>query len=327
SRDFPNGLKGLVLTNEVPDAFGVHKVVLEPTGQARAVVVLPRIEDSLLHLLGKELTQNIQEQDRTLRDLFRTPPPGELAIDGPSLWQVLGVLWGLPPQERNDALLKLWFDEMLVPVERIPRLAAHLAQHAGHYATALAANDSGVVLYINLHAQGFIRGLGQSIKSGFVITIDYGDTTWGILQGARRGDFPFRVYAEQEDHTPRPNDPYLMVGTQDLTSDVNFTELALAGSEVGLRPVHFGCERDVAGDQLPWLHKKGDEEPFRKLAENVTFKVLIQSTGESSLFQSQFLTPLPLFCREDALPRSRRKLIEPIRHRLSALGRCVNRHT
>src|SRR5690606_28159346 len=112
SRDFPNGLKGLVLTNEVPDAFGVHKVVLEPTGQARAVVVLPRIEDSLLHLLGKELTQNIQEQDRTLRDLFRTPPPGELAIDGPSLWQVLDVLWGLPPQERNDALLKLWFDEM-----------------------------------------------------------------------------------------------------------------------------------------------------------------------------------------------------------------------
>jgi hypothetical protein len=162
--------------------------------------------------------------------------------------------------------------------------------------------------------------VGKSLKSGFVITVDYGDTTWGLVQGARQGEFPFRVYAEQGDHTPRPNDPYLLVGTQDLTSDVNFTELALTGREVGLLPVHFGRERDVAGDQLSWLHKKGDHEPFRNLTENVAFKTLVQSTRESSLFRSEFLTPLPLFPSEDALPKSRRKLSASIRHRLITLS-------
>lgn len=321
NRDFPEGLKGLVLTNEVPDAFGVQKVIFEASGQASAVIVLPRIEASLLPLLGAELSREIHEQNTALRALFRLDyPPGELVVDGPHLWKVLEALWCLSPEERSDALLKLWLEEALVPAQKLPRLAEHLRQHAGHYATALAASNSGVLLYINLHAQGFMRGIGRCIKSGFVITIDYGDTTWGLVQGARQGDFPFRVYTEQGDHTPRPNDPYLLVGTQDLTSDVNFTELAFTGREVGLLPVHFGRERDVAGDQLSWLHKKSDEDPYRKLTENVAFKILIQSTRASSLFQNQNLTALPLFPREDVLPKSRRKLVASIRQHLSTLG-------
>ena len=33
-----------MLTNEVPDAFGVHKVVLSADGQARVALVVPRVE-------------------------------------------------------------------------------------------------------------------------------------------------------------------------------------------------------------------------------------------------------------------------------------------
>ena len=43
----PTACRGLVLTNEVPDAFGVHKVVLTPDGEARVALVVPRVEAAL----------------------------------------------------------------------------------------------------------------------------------------------------------------------------------------------------------------------------------------------------------------------------------------
>ena len=44
---FPGGLTGLVVTNEVPDAFGVHKVVMSPDAVARVALVVPRVEAAL----------------------------------------------------------------------------------------------------------------------------------------------------------------------------------------------------------------------------------------------------------------------------------------
>ena len=124
-----------------------------------------------------------------------------------------------------------------------------------------------MVLYVNVHAGRFIRELGSSLAAGFIVTIDYGDTTWGLVQGARRGDFPFRVYGDWQDYVPRPNDPYAAPGTQDLTADVNFTELARAGEAAGLKVLHFGPERDVIGDDLPELVLAAagrDQEPAAK---------------------------------------------------------------
>src|SRR6185436_18523028 len=114
-----------------------------------------------------------------------------------------------------------------------------------------AAEDSGVVQYVNVHAGRFIRELGSAMAAGFIVTIDYGDTTWGLVQGARRGEFPFRVYGDWQDYVPRPNDPYAAPGTQDMTADVNFTDLARAGRDAGLHVIHYGPERDVIGDDLP----------------------------------------------------------------------------
>ena len=113
-----------------------------------------------------------------------------------------------PAPEREVLLSSLWFEEAYVPVTAIPPLADQLAENAAEYAIALAAADSGVVLYVNVHASRFMRELGASgSRPGFVVTIDYrGDTTFGLVQGARRGDFPFRVYRDSLDYRPRPGD-------------------------------------------------------------------------------------------------------------------------
>jgi hypothetical protein len=206
-----------------------------------------------------------------------------------------------------------------VPVSFVPELAAHLDANAAEYAAALAAEDSGVVVYVNVHAARFIKELGSSLAAGFVVTIDYGDTTWGLVQGARRGDFPFRVYGEWHDYQPRPNDPYFAPGTQDLTADVNFSELARAGADVGLQVVHFGPERDVAFEDLPRaLHAAADQNTFAEFLGNPVFKVLVLGTRVSHAFTGPLSSALALSAREQDVPRARRPLIASIRRTLAA---------
>jgi hypothetical protein len=181
----------------------------------------------------------------------------------------------------------------------IPSLAAHLAENAAEYRAALAAEPSGVVLYVNVHASDFVRELGSTLKGGFIVTIDYGDSTQGLVRGARRGDFSFRVYGEANDYVPRSNDPYFAPGTQDLTADVNFTDLARAGQECGLVVVHFGPERDIVGGELPEvLRAASSSRAFERFLGNPPFKVLVLGTRASRAFVSRLMSPLALTLRD-----------------------------
>ncbi len=244
-RDFPDGLRGFVVTNEVPDAFGVHKLALTAEGRAFAALVVPRVEPSARAALGESLWARVVETDRSLRAQFALRGhAGDAYLDREGHAAVMAALMGLPEREREPLRGALWFEEAYVPVSVLPELAAHLADNAEQYSIALAADDSGVVAYVNLHADRYVAELGRTLRAGFVVTIDYGDTTFGLVQGARRGDFPFRVYRDSPEGAPRPNDPYSAPGAQDLTADVNFTSLARAGEKAGLSLVHFGPERE-----------------------------------------------------------------------------------
>ena len=159
------------------------------------------------------------------------------------------------------------------------------------------------------------------MKAGFVVTLDYGDTTRGLVQGARRGEFPFRVYGEWRDYVPRPNDPYAAPGTQDMTADVNFTELARAGQQAGLEVLHFGPERDVTGDDLPaLLLAAAEQEHIATFLGNPLFKVLVLGARPSNVFAGPLMTSLPLSAREQDVPKSRRPRIAAIEKALASLG-------
>ena len=205
-----------------------------------------------------------------------------------------------------------------MPASAVPELAAHMAAGAAQYAIALAAEDSGVVTYVNVHAGRFIRQIAASLAAGFVVTMDYGDTTWGLIEGARRGEFPFRVYGAEQQFVPRPNDPYSFPGLQDMTADVSFTDLARAGRDAALEVIHFGPERDLVGDELPAvLTAAADDESLAEFLGNPVFKLLILGTRASAVFAGPLLSPLPLERREQDIPRSRRALIASIRDNLS----------
>jgi len=320
ARDFPDGVRGLVLTNEVPDAFGVHKVAMTPAGDARAALVVPRIERTLRDALGADLARRIDDADASVRRTFGLESnAGDLYLDGDAWAAVMAAVAALPPQESDRRMGALWFEETYVPAAALPALAAHLAANAAQYATALAAADSGVVAYVNVHAGRFVRELAPSLKAGFVVTVDYGDATWGLIQGARAGEFPFRVYGDQQDFIPRPNDPYAAPGTQDMTADVNFTDLAAAGRQAGLQVVHFGPERDLVGDELPALVRAAaDDEATVEFLGNPVFKVLVLGTRATDVFTGPLMSPLALSARAQDVPKARRPLITAIENRLTA---------
>jgi SAM-dependent MidA family methyltransferase len=323
ARDFPDGVKGFVVTNEVPDAFGVHKVVLTADGRAFVALVVPRVESACCAALDGALAERIAETDASIRRTFGfASHGGDRYLDQATFGRALEAIWRLPSRERDAALDSVWFEEAYVPASAVPELAAHLAANAREYATALAAEVSGVVVYVNVHAGSFIRELGSSLAAGFVLTIDYGDSTWGLVQGARRGDFPFRVYGETREDHPRPNDPYAAPGSQDMTADVNFTELANAGEAVGLHLIHFGPERDVSGDSLPELLRAAqDGDRLGKFLGHPGFKLLMLGTRPSGAFITPLSTALSLHAREQDVPKSLRDKIPVIQRTLRALAR------
>jgi SAM-dependent MidA family methyltransferase len=164
-----------------------------------------------------------------------------------------------------------------------------------------------------------MRELGAGLAAGLIVTVDYGDTTWGLVQGARRGHFPFRVYGDWQDYVPRPNDPYTAPGTQDMTADVNFTELARAGAAVGLEVIHYGHERDVLGDELPAvLRAAANDESLAEFLGNPMFKLLVLGRRPSAIFRGPLTSPEELFCRPQSLPKARRAQVDAIERILSA---------
>jgi SAM-dependent MidA family methyltransferase len=301
SRDFPGGLRGLVLTNEVPDAFGVHKVVMTPASTelgfaASAALVVPRVERSLLDALPGDLAGRVGRSDLALRERFTlSGHAGDLLLDVETFGAVMTALAELPSEQSAALRGQLWFEEAYVPASAIPALAAHLASNAGQYANALAAEDTGVVLYVNVHAARFIRELGEALDAGFILTTDYGDTTWNLVEGARRGEMPFRVYGADEPFVPRPNDPYSYPGTQDLTADVNFTELAGAAKNAGLELLHYGPERDLVADDLPDLARAAADDPsIAEFAGNPVFKALLLGKQTANVIDHPLASPLPV---------------------------------
>lgn len=317
NRDFPGGLRGFVVTNELPDAFGFHKVLLTREGRALVALVVPRASEDLLNALGDELFTRVRATNERLCSQLSLPPvEGDFYLDKGRFDELMVRLSSFPSEQKAELYSGLRFRELYVSSNLVPSVSKHLRLNASQYATALAAENSGVILYLNLHANNFIQDLGKNLTAGVILTIDYGDTTWGLVEGARTGDFPFRVYGQKDEYLPRPNDPYAAPGTQDLTADVNFTDLARAGQEVGLQVVHFGWERDIAGDELPELLLRADEAFMGDFLGNPVFKILIQAKRKSELFSGQLLTPLPLFSNGSELPKSRRKMIAKLQEAL-----------
>jgi len=321
-RDFPDGVRGFIVSNELPDAFGVHKLVFSAQGVAEAVLVVPRIEAGLASRLPQALSTLCREADAQIRSTFGWKQhPEQLLLDRGTTGAVMRCIYEHPKGEVGPLLDQVWFEEVRVSASCFEPLVEVLRAGAEEYGRALGREDSGVVQYVNVHARGYMRDLAQVLAAGQIMTIDYGDTIDGLVHGARRGKFPFRIYCDEGDYHPRANHPYTWPGSQDLTADVNFTDLALAGLEAGLTLTYYGPERTIAGAELARVIASTDQKPFAKFVGNSVFKLLVLSRDATWCPTGEGLEPWPVFSAplhrtEDELEAELRPSVTAIVERL-----------
>ncbi|QKG84789.1 SAM-dependent methyltransferase [Kroppenstedtia pulmonis] len=119
--------------------------------------------------------------------------------------------------------------------------------------------EEGMSTEVNLAAHRWMKDVGEWLKTGYVITVDYGGTMEELASPARR-DGTLRCYQGHRLHT----DWYREPGEADLTSDVNFTALQRWGKEVGLQPLLFTSQARflIRAGILDELRDHTNPDPF-----------------------------------------------------------------
>ena len=145
---------------------------------------------------------------------------------------------------------------------------------------------------VNLNAPKWLASAATALRSGFILTIDYGYPAPELYAHRRKLGTLLCYYRHQIEENP-----YLRPGLQDITSHVDFTTLMKCGEALGLQNDWFGEQYRFllsAGivEEIEEIERSAisDEEKLRlrltlkKLimpegGMGETFKVLIQSKG------------------------------------------------
>jgi SAM-dependent MidA family methyltransferase len=175
-------------------------------------------------------------------------------------------------------------------VERLaPPSTAELAAYLERYQVSLMPGQRGE---INLAAPAWIASAAGALERGFVLTIDYGYLAEELYAPQRRNGTLLCYHR----HNTGEN-PYVLVGEQDITTHINFSALMEAGKDAGLATAWYGEQyRFLLGagllEELIRLEAAATTEQERlrhRLALKKlmlpeggmgdTFKVLIQAKG------------------------------------------------
>ncbi|MFZ5644386.1 MAG: class I SAM-dependent methyltransferase [Bacillota bacterium] len=94
--------------------------------------------------------------------------------------------------------------------------------------------EEGYSIEVNMAVRGWVKEVARTLGSGFVVTIDYGDTSQGLYTPDRPSGTirSFRKHRLEDDLYGNP-------GSSDITSHVNFSALLGWGREEGLKEAGF----------------------------------------------------------------------------------------
>jgi len=322
-------LKGVVLSNELPDCFSVYKVILDVSGTAEIAYTVPSVPNDVWARFEPTMpaaARNLIKKDdeAIYHKLFadKNPqnpnaPRDRVYLSRAGFSAILSALNASANYENN--VKQLQFQELYVPATVLPELAEHLRQYARSYAYALTKSGKGMVTYINLNEAKFIQGAGAALKAGYVITIDYGANWEGTL--GQEFDH-LRMYGPGSSQSHA--DPYHSPTLNDMTTDVNFSHIAAEGKSVGLQAMYFGPQHSLQMgtpidlDRLPSTRPQTPEETadFQQWAGLFysweAYKVLIQQKDKTdAAYRYPGEAAEPLTISENGLsPAERQKLAD-----------------
>ena len=141
----------------------------------------------------------------------------------------------------NNRLHETWLPPLAEELEFIDRYGVH--------------PEAGERIEVPFLAQEWVRQIASSIPRGLLLIVDYGYTRNEQLGGRYRG-----TLMAYRHHSASP-DPYQAPGEQDLTAHVNFTALAAASEQGGMR-----CEKLLT--QAQFLIGIGERNQFADAFED-----------------------------------------------------------
>ena len=92
---------------------------------------------------------------------------------------------------------------------------------------------------INLGIDPWMDEVSRALTQGFLLTVDYGHPAEELYSHSRRQGTLSCFYR----HIWTDN-PYIRIGTQDLTANVDFTSLMRVGRACGLQPLGYATQRE-----------------------------------------------------------------------------------
>jgi SAM-dependent MidA family methyltransferase len=340
----PGSLKGVVLSNELPDAFSVHKVILTTTGTPEVAYVAPVFSapswQRVRPLIAPALAAQVEEGDTAIeKTFFRGVASPAVHLTKRTFSTLLEAL--ITHKDYEAVVTTLEFHEIYVPASNIPDLSAHLRRYAKVYAEVLARDDIGILTYINLGVERMIQGSAQILAAGYVMTIDYGSSWNGILSNDgskhlrtygpahRAASAQANVVENDSIDDIQTSDPYDRPTLNDLTTDVNFSLLDVEGRQAGLRTLFYGSQKalqsgtPISLDDIPErAHRQNVVDQFISWASDFrapsVYKMMLQQKeGTDSRYRFPDDDPEPLEPGGAALTAAQRELATAIERRLS----------
>ena len=343
----PGSLKGIVLSNELPDAFSVHKVILSANGSAEVAYVAPSVPAKewakLRNAVPAAITEQVAAANEALQARFFSGKKEDaMYLSRASFVALLESL--VASKEYDAAVQTLEFHEVYVPARAIPELSGHLRRYAHLYAEELSKNNRGVVTYINLGEEKFVQGAGRILGAGYVMTIDYGGNWDGTLTQDRAHlrtygpahlaendhNEPFDVDADGDPQERDTSDPYRGPTLNDITTDVNFSLMEAEGRLAGLSTAFYGRQKALATgttasiDVIP-PERQGNQELVKEYQSWLkdfktgdSFKLMVQqksSTDEAYKYPDN--DPEPLALNEKDLTPAQRQTAAAIEQALA----------
>ncbi|MBE7158214.1 MAG: SAM-dependent methyltransferase, partial [Rhodospirillales bacterium] len=112
-------------------------------------------------------------------------------------------------------------------------------------------------------------------RRGRMLTIDYGEEYPALYRRRMRGTL--RAYCRQMRF--EGDEVYARPGRQDLTADVNFTDLRHWGDELGLTVASYGSQADFLRRWLP-------QATLRNVSRDRHLAALLDSDGAGGAFKA-----------------------------------------
>lgn len=320
-------LNGLILSNELLDAFPVHKVLQLPDGRIKICISIPALNREFLSAFSEEQIKYLKEKgeenfkvfvsilsNKEEMEIYNKVNKNKINnIDDLILtaedW--VEIKRNLTAEQRDFFDKQVKFVELYVDPKFFPEIQNYIQRHKGYIKFMLSkiAKDQPKFWYLNNGVENYFNSVSQILKSGFILTIDYGhDSTMHDYHMENPAD-ALRTFCEDTQHNVELC--YAHPGKVDITTDVNFTDIDILSRNLGLQTIAFlhQCQLEnhlIQVNDNVFVRSYELENPnffvtipsydcLEKFRNKGFFKAMIQAKTNRANKYAVFTRSLPLF--------------------------------